>query len=169
MAFDYENAERDIFDSGADPDYLDYKNPEKRDAYLRSLGMNPEKYGGGSRDPWYKTHGNPSSSSGSGCFLTQACTVSRGLPDDCEELTVLRRYRDEILLRQAGGRAEVAHYYEIAPDIVDRINRREDARQVWETVYDEMIAPCVSFIKQAEYDKAFLLYRSYTLRLSRTY
>ena len=43
MPFDYENARRDIVDSGADSDYLDTLNPEKRDAYLRKLGMKPER------------------------------------------------------------------------------------------------------------------------------
>ena len=48
--FDYENARLDILDSGGDPDYLSHTDPEKRDAYLRKMGLRPEDYGGGSRD-----------------------------------------------------------------------------------------------------------------------
>ena len=134
--------------------------------------MRPEKYGGGDRDPWYKSHGDSSSSSSSssgGCFLTTACTAAKGLPDNCDELMTIRRYRDEILLHQVGGRSETSRYYEIAPGIVERINQREDARRIWETVYREMIEPCVSFIKSAKYDQALDLYREYTLQLANNY
>ena len=48
--FDYENARLDILDSGGDPDFLSYTDPQKRDAYLRKMGLRPEDYGGGSRD-----------------------------------------------------------------------------------------------------------------------
>lgn len=45
--FDYENAERDIFDAGGDPDYLSHYNEAARDNYLKKMGMNPSDYGGG--------------------------------------------------------------------------------------------------------------------------
>lgn len=101
MAFDYDNAERDILDAGGDPDYLRYNDPAKRDKYLQSLGMKPESYGGGSKDPHYKKGSKTFSSEG--CFLTSACTEAHGLPDDCYELTTLRKYRDSILAKQTGG------------------------------------------------------------------
>lgn len=47
------------------------------------------------------------SSSGSGkkgCFITTAACELRGLPDDCRELTTLRRFRDEVLLSSQEGR-----------------------------------------------------------------
>ena len=44
--FDYENAKRDIFDNGGDPDYLDEWDPKKRDKFLRDMGLNPGDYGG---------------------------------------------------------------------------------------------------------------------------
>lgn len=34
----------DIIDSGGDPDYLSYHNPENRDSYLHGLGLNPDNY-----------------------------------------------------------------------------------------------------------------------------
>ena len=43
--FDYEDARRDLFDAGVDPDYLDYRNREKRDSFLREQGFNPRTYG----------------------------------------------------------------------------------------------------------------------------
>lgn len=42
--FDYENAERDIFDAGGDPDYLSHYNEAERDRYLKGMGLNPSDY-----------------------------------------------------------------------------------------------------------------------------
>lgn len=38
-------------------------------------------------------------SSSGGCFLTSACVKSKGLPDNCYELTRLRWFRDNILAK----------------------------------------------------------------------
>ena len=44
ISFDYEEARLDMIDNGMDPDYLETRDPEKRDKYLRSHGMNPDSY-----------------------------------------------------------------------------------------------------------------------------
>jgi hypothetical protein len=62
-----------------------------------------------------------------GCFITTAACEVLGLDDDCFELSTLRRYRDEVLAKRPGGKAEIARYYEIAPLILARMpdsNRR---------------------------------------------
>lgn len=46
--------------------------------------------------------------SSGGCFLTSACTEAKGLADDCYELTMLRAFRDEYLVKQKSGKAEIA-------------------------------------------------------------
>jgi len=56
-----------------------------------------------------------------GCFLTTACVDHIGLADDCFELSVLRRFRDTVLARAAGGSEDIARYYRNAPAIVQRI------------------------------------------------
>ncbi len=162
--FDYENARLDILDSGGDPDYLSHFNPQERDAYLRRMGLRPEDYGGGSRDP--KSRQSTGSGSNSGCFLTSACVEARRLPDDCEELTVLRRYRDGYLRRRPGGEEEVREYYRIAPRIVEAVNARENAGEIWNRVYEEMVLPCVRMIQSGAMEDAFRLYKDYTLKLA---
>ena len=162
--FDYESAELDILDSGGDPDYLSHTDPEKRDAYLRKMGLRPEDYGGGSRDP--KSRQSTGSGGDSGCFLTSACVQARGLPDDCEELTVLRRYRDSYLRRRPGGEDEIRQYYAIAPRIVEAVNTRKDAAEIWNRVYEEMVLPCVRMIQSGAMEGAFRLYKDYTLKLA---
>ena len=43
--------------------------------------------------------------SSTGCFLTSACVEAMNLPDDCEELMILRKFRDTWLVKQPGGQA----------------------------------------------------------------
>lgn len=56
-----------------------------------------------------------------GCFLTTACTQIAGLPDDCFELSRLRRFRDDVLIHLPGGKDDIALYYRVAPAIVEAI------------------------------------------------
>ena len=161
--FDYEQAEMDLWDTGGDPDGLPYNNPQKRDEYLRKNGLNPKNYG----STLDSGKSNSSSSSGSsGCFLTSACIEAKGLPDDCEELTILRHYRDTYLSKQMGGKDEIQEYYRIAPKIVEAINAQDDAKETWNTVYEEMVLPCVRMIQLGHLEDAFHLYKSYTLKLA---
>lgn len=101
-------------------------------------------------------HINGNSSS---CFLTTACIESKGLPDNCIELTTLRYYRDNILCKNEEGIKAIEYYYKIAPDIVKKVNMRQDARYIWNEVYNENIIPCVKYINNKEYDKTYDLYK----------
>ena len=161
--FDYDNCRMDILDAGGDPDYLTTRDPVKRDKFLRSMGMDPRKYG--SRlDEYNKQQKNKPADEG--CFLTSACLRARGLPDDCRELTVLRRYRDTYLKNLPGGRAEIERYYALAPAVVRAVEVRRDAEEYWNRVYEEMVAPCVRLIQQERMEEALETYRAYTLRLA---
>lgn len=164
-SFDYENAELDILDAGGDPDYLNYNDREKRDKYLKSVGLDPKSYGSTVGKDSKKKGGWFDEPEDDPCFLTSACVRARGLPDDCEELTVLRRYRDDYLRTRAGGEEAIREYYEIAPGIVNRINQREDADTIWNSVYEETILPCVAMIREGRMEDAFELYKACTLRL----
>ena len=106
-----------------------------------------------------------SSSSSGGCFLTSACTAARGLPDDCHELTVLRNYRDNWLKNQPDGVLLIAHYYEVAPKIVDAIDKLENRLEIWDEVYRETVVPCVEMIQQERCQEALELYQGMTEKL----
>ena len=96
----------------------------------------------------------------SGCFLTSACVEAEGLPDNCHELSVLRRFREEYLRKIPGGPDEIAEYYFVAPQIVEAIKLRKDALDVFKSIYTEVIKPCVEMIERGENDKAHKLYRA---------
>ena len=139
---------------------MSYYNAKERDRYLRSLGLHPEDYGG------EKTGNKPDKKSDAGCFLTSACVEARGLPDDCEELTILRNYGDTYLRNMSGGDEEVLQYYRIAPTIFEHIKARNDSAEIWGKVYREMVLPCVEMIKAEKMAEAFMLYKSYTIQLA---
>ena len=165
--FDYENARRDIRDAGGDPDYLSYSNPAKRDEFMKKMKMDPQKYGSkwGDFSNLDKTGGSGSGSGTSGCFLTSACVKAAGLPDDCEELTTLRWFRDNYMRNAPGGEEDIQNYYRIAPEIVSAINRRDDARSIWDNIYHELIIKCVRLIRTGDLEGTYQAYKKYTLQL----
>lgn len=75
------------------------------------------------------------------CFLTEACCAMVGLPDDCFELTALRRYRDRVLAPSPGGAAEVGLYYALAPVLLPVLRRERDGRTLLR-LYFTHILPC---------------------------
>ena len=177
--FDYEEAERDIFDNGGDPDYLSHYDPERRDRFLRDMGLNPDNYkpyrdrssrsSGASRSSGSSDIFSDLDGSDDSCYITTACIRAKHLPDDCEELTLLRRFRDSYMRSQPGGEEDIRAYYRSAPSLVERINARKDAAQIWSVIYEEMILPCVELIKKRDYAEVYRLYKTYTLQLGEQY
>lgn len=108
-------------------------------------------------------------SSSSACYLTSACTEAKGLPDDCDELTTLRFFRDSYLKNREGGIADIHEYYEKAPAIVAAIKSCENPMPVFEAIYQELIIPCVKMIKQAQYEETYKAYKDYVLMLETQY
>lgn len=104
--------------------------------------------------------------SSGGCFLTSACVEAKGLPDDCYELTTLRMFRDEYLAKQECGKCEIAHYYSVAPKIVEQIKRDPDAPRILDQIYNELVVPCIIHIEQKQFSAAHQLYRNYVTMLA---
>lgn len=104
-----------------------------------------------------------------GCFLTTACVKAKNLPDDCYELTTIRRFRDTVMKTDETLKPLVEEYYRNAPLIVSRINETKNAQEVYERIYREMILPCLSAIECGENEKAVDLYYSYYNSLLKEY
>lgn len=103
------------------------------------------------------------------CFLSSACTTGVGLRNNCYELAVLRRFRDEHLLRTAAGATEVRRYYEIAPRIVSAINAARNSSAIYVYLYHCLVVPCVLLIEAGRPEHARLLYRRMVDKLDRSY
>lgn len=77
-------------------------------------------------------------SASSGCFLTTACCEYMGLPDDCRELTVMRNVRDTYLKNTDIGKAMIDLYYEKAPDIVAKLDKKINKSEIYKNIYDKI-------------------------------
>jgi hypothetical protein len=106
------------------------------------------------------------SASSSKCFLTTACVVWRGLPYDCEELLVLRRFRDSYVCAIPGGPELIAHYSAVAPALVEAIAARSDSALFYERIY-EAVRTAVGAIQSGAPAIAFDLYSRLVLDLDR--
>jgi hypothetical protein len=93
------------------------------------------------------------------CYITTATVTALGLPDDCDELTLLRRFRDEVLLATPSGRREVEAYYATAPTIVAAINRLGDSQAVYRHLFHHRIAPAVAAVRAGRHADAYAIYR----------
>ncbi|MCR4808026.1 MAG: hypothetical protein K5857_10190 [Lachnospiraceae bacterium] len=100
------------------------------------------------------------------CYITTAVCRSLGKDDDCYELRTLRNYRDGYLLSSDEGREVVDTYYNIAPTIVNRINKGDSVSGTYLNIFKEYISPCISLIESGDYEECKKLYSDmvYSLR-----
>jgi hypothetical protein len=102
------------------------------------------------------------------CFLTTACVRYFGLPDNCEQLTILRNYRDTYLGASDEGRELVEEYYRIAPVLVRKINKDSKRAGIYTYIYDVIRRSC-DFIGLNDYQGAEKAYRAMVHNLSARY
>lgn len=80
--------------------------------------------------------------------------------DSCYELTVLRWFRDNFVSKE-----DIEHYYDIAPIIVETINKEEKSDIIYNYIYDNIVDYCVEQIELGNYDKAYNRYKNSVLTL----
>jgi hypothetical protein len=96
---------------------------------------------------------------GGGCFLTTAAVEHQGLPDDCEELETLRKFRDHFMLQSAELRQEVYWYYKHAPAIVEKLKAMENSPEIYNEMWNTYILPAVHAVKSYKYETAYSIYK----------
>ena len=96
------------------------------------------------------------------CYLTTACMRHKceNFDDNCEELTILRNFRDEFVSKE-----DIEHYYKTAPIIVGAINNMENNNAVYDYIYKNVVSACVESIKNGNYQFAYDRYKSSILTL----
>lgn len=104
----------------------------------------------------------PSQSNNSMCFITTAVCTTLGKPDDCEELTLLRSFRDGYMHSTAEFDMLVQQYYAEAPGIVAKLDKLtvEKKTALYSAFNKVYIAPAVMYIKQGKYAKALDTYKA---------
>lgn len=100
------------------------------------------------------------------CYITTAVCETFGKADDCYELTALRDYRDHYLASLPNGNALIQEYYDVAPTIVKHISQLENAAEIYHSIWETYLNPCLSMIEHQEMEQCRELYQEmvYTLR-----
>lgn len=93
------------------------------------------------------------------CMLTNACVEVLGKDDDCWELTMLRKLRDDYVQYQPNGGKDIEAYYDLAPRLIAAINARDDSRYQWERIHRQYIVPCSRRVHIGDYSGAVAVYR----------
>ncbi|MDY4573984.1 MAG: CFI-box-CTERM domain-containing protein, partial [Intestinibacter sp.] len=104
------------------------------------------------------SHSGNTGNSGSSCFITTAVCEYYGKDDNCEELTILREYRDYWLINQADGEELIREYYNCAPSIVSLLKKSDSYAKYCEELMGKYIKPCVELIKCNKYLECKNLY-----------
>lgn len=84
--------------------------------------------------------------------------------DNCYELTVLRMFRDTFVTNE-----DINHYYDVAPRIVECINKDINAEIIYHYIYNNIVDYCVQQIEQGNYEKAYKRYKNSILIFEKEY
>lgn len=103
------------------------------------------------------------------CYITTAVCESLGKPDDCYELNLLREYRDGYLAESKGGADVIHEYYNVAPTIVKRIGRRENADDIYRGIWEEYLHRCVELIEEDKQEECREVYTNMVYELEEKY
>lgn len=96
---------------------------------------------------------------GGDCFITEATMAGLGVQDDeAEPLKVLRFFRDKVLAGTPQGQAMIEEYENIAPLVVEAVEARPDAMEIFKQLYEQFIAPAVEAVKAGNYPEALQIY-----------
>ncbi len=103
------------------------------------------------------------------CYITTAACHYRGMEDDCEELNLLRAYRDTYMMSRPEGAQLIHDYYDIAPSIVKHINSRSDCSVIYDDLWDRYISPCITNIREGRMEECLDSYTDMVYEMKEKY
>lgn len=103
------------------------------------------------------------------CYITTAVCQTLGKSDDCEELTLLRDYRDGYLMRLSDGKAVIREYYDVSPTIVKHINRMKEAGNIYKDIYEQYLKRCIALIRRGHNEECRKVYTKMVYDLEEKY
>lgn len=86
-----------------------------------------------------------------------------------QTLFSFRRFRDNWLKSQEDGATLISEYYKIAPAIVENINLRFDAAEIYKKIWTNYLKPCLSYIESGENKRCKELYVAMVQKLKQKY
>lgn len=84
------------------------------------------------------------------CYVTTAVCRNLNKGEDCEELRLIKDFRDGYLSSTKEGQALIEEYYDIAPTLVKRIEKDVCAKEKYFRLWNTYLALCVAYIKAGE-------------------
>lgn len=84
------------------------------------------------------------------CYVTTAVCRNLNKGEDCEELRLIKDFRDDYLASTEEGQALIEEYYDIAPTLVKRIDKDAGAQEKYLWLWNTYLAPCVAYIRAGE-------------------
>lgn len=84
------------------------------------------------------------------CYVTTAVCRNLNKGEDCEELRLIKDFRDSYLSSTKEGQTLIEEYYDIAPTLVKRIEKDVCAKEKYLWLWNTYLAPCVAYIKAGE-------------------
>lgn len=103
------------------------------------------------------------------CFITTAICRYEGKPDDCEELTAFRAFRDGYLRSCPDGEALIAKYYDIAPGIVLHLDLAHDKDAAYTALRNNYLSPCYEDLQHGRLQQCKERYTEMVRTLERKY
>lgn len=109
------------------------------------------------------------SSSSSGCFITTAAVKNICAADDCEELEIMRNFRDSFINKTDAGQSLTLEYYRVAPIIVQCIDNDPECTQIYKNIWQNYINKSLVCIRNGEKKQAQIIYINMVQMLAEKY
>lgn len=103
------------------------------------------------------------------CYITTAVCESFGKSDNCYELSLLRDYRDTYLASLPNGQELIQKYYDMAPSIVKHIDQQKERQEIYRSIWEDYLAPCISMIENHQMDECRRHYEDMVYDLKEKY
>jgi hypothetical protein len=94
------------------------------------------------------------------CLLSSACVAARGLPDDCDELTTLRKFRRDHLEGNSRGNAILLEYQDIGYKIHRWLDGCVERKVLYDDLYRRLVIGTVNLIRTEQFEAAINHYQS---------
>lgn len=92
------------------------------------------------------------------CYLTTSMCEILEKPDDCFELTEMRKLRDTVMLNNPKYDYMIEEYYKTAPEIVVKLKNSNSKNEIAQTMQASFILPISNLMKKKENDAAVSKY-----------
>lgn len=103
------------------------------------------------------------------CYVTTAVCKGLHKEPDCKEIMLMKKYRDEYLLKQEDGEELIKEYYDMAPTIVKRIEKEESPEAKYQYLWEHYLQLCVTMIEAGKYQECRKTYTQMVEELQRDY